>query len=171
MHWWRVTKYNPKYRDDQGCYIKDEWTCPSQVGTIVEGKIFTWDEYIKVENEYVNAIQIFMDCLGLNILSVSFLVKYWPIEPNEHHTSRMIDIHNKLKDGQILSREDIDNVVRLILRNDLGCKLRSDDLEVHFGWDYYMYIGSKELCESAISKIEKMGLYVEAIEDSPHNTK
>ena len=42
---WRVTKYNPKFRDEFGHYtLIEEWTCPSQIGKTINGKKFTLDE-------------------------------------------------------------------------------------------------------------------------------
>ena len=32
---------------------------------------------------------------------------------------------------------------------------------VHFGWDYYMYIGSAKQCTGTIVQIQKSGLYIE----------
>jgi hypothetical protein len=31
---------------------------------------------------------------------------------------------------------------------------------VHFGYDYYMYIGSSSICENAIAIISNSGLFV-----------
>jgi uncharacterized protein YydD (DUF2326 family) len=32
----RTTKYNPEFRNDQGYYIKDEWTAVSDIGNIFD---------------------------------------------------------------------------------------------------------------------------------------
>jgi hypothetical protein len=32
---------------------------------------------------------------------------------------------------------------------------------VHFGWDYYMYIGATEICEPATQRVRQSGLFVE----------
>ncbi len=56
------------------------------------------------------------------------------------------------------------------LREELWCKIMSPyKLFVHFGYDYYMYIGSaKELSTEIILEIEKLGLFVELIDQSPY---
>ncbi len=43
---YRVTKYNPAYRNEQGWYLKDDWTCYSEVGVRSNGEIFTLDEKV-----------------------------------------------------------------------------------------------------------------------------
>lgn len=62
MFCWRITKYNPKYRDNNtGYYLKDEWTFYSQIGGEFEGKIFTRKEYLKIEDTYIQSVFLFMD--------------------------------------------------------------------------------------------------------------
>ncbi len=50
---------------------------------------------------------------------------------------------------------------RLILREDMWCKFESDNVSIHFGYDYYMYIGSNASCDSVIEQIRLNGLFVE----------
>ncbi len=169
MYWFQITKYNPKYRNELGHYLKDEWTDFSDIGKKHANDILTYDEYIEVENAYVKAILNFMNCLNLDSVRVSGLEKRKLLENSENYSKSMIEIYKKIKDKQFLDRQLLDQVIRLILRTDLWCKLQSKDLEVHFGYDYYMYIGSSKPCEEIIPTIEKMGLFVEAIKDSPYN--
>ncbi|QSX06726.1 hypothetical protein JYG23_04550 [Sedimentibacter sp. zth1] len=53
---WRITKYNPQYRDSYGAYLKDEWTSLSDVGKQYDGKVFTKDEYLEYERLYIESI-------------------------------------------------------------------------------------------------------------------
>jgi hypothetical protein len=41
---------------------------------------------------------------------------------------------------------------------------------VHFGWDYYMYFGSKKTCKPVLAEIEHSGLFVEK-RKSPYHTR
>ena len=45
----RVGKYNPKFRDKTGKFIGSDWTSISDI----DGKIFSMDEYLNIENKYV----------------------------------------------------------------------------------------------------------------------
>ncbi len=69
---------------------------------------------------------------------------------------------------KIQTKKKIENIARLILRSYFWCILRSEDIFVHFGYDYYMYIGCKKKCCDVIKTIEKTGLFVEPFE-SPYN--
>jgi hypothetical protein len=51
-----------------------------------------------------------------------------------------------LKQGAVLGLGDIERICRLNLREALWCKLEDEGGQfVHFGWDYYMYIGGADL--------------------------
>ncbi|MDC4204578.1 MAG: hypothetical protein MPW14_07475 [Candidatus Manganitrophus sp.] len=48
MKQFRITKYNPKYRDALGVYTKKEWTSYSDIG-----KNVTKEEYETIETAYI----------------------------------------------------------------------------------------------------------------------
>jgi hypothetical protein len=50
MYNWRITKYNPAYRDNAGCYLKDEWTSISDIGNIYDREVITYETSKKVED-------------------------------------------------------------------------------------------------------------------------
>lgn len=56
MYKYRITKYNPAYRDKKGTYTKEEWTSVSDIGKKYASS-FTAREYIKTENLYIDAIE------------------------------------------------------------------------------------------------------------------
>ena len=51
---YRISKYNPKFRDDDGVYLKNEWTSMSDIGKTFDGKVFVKQEYEYVEKNYLN---------------------------------------------------------------------------------------------------------------------
>lgn len=74
----------------------------------------------------------------------------------------MISLYGKIKNDYIVHAEEITDICRLILREYIWCKLKNDlDLEIHFGYDYYMYIISKSACIDMVCHIQKNGLFVE----------
>lgn len=171
MNSWRVTKYNPKYRDNNGFYTRanQEWYLYSQIGEIYNGTKFTYSEYKKVEDAYVNAILYFMRDTGLNTLQIVGLSKNKKLEKTKHNSQKMIQVIKPLKEQSIVNMNDIKYITRWNLRDDslFGCHFQSQDMFIHFGWDYYMYIGSTKECKDAIAKTEALGLFVEPME-SPY---
>lgn len=149
---WRVTKYNPVNRDENGYYLKDEWTSFSDIGKLYNGIEFTIEEYLKYEKAYIDSILVIMDCNNIDNLNIINLEKYE--EDNEYL--------NTFTEGMLLSNSQIKEVVRLVLRDEMWCKLIKDDsFFVHFGYDFYMYIGANNKCDELITFIEDKDIFIE----------
>lgn len=161
MFSWRITKYNPQYRNALGRYTKKEWTSVSEVGVDFGGYLLTKEDYIHVEDSYVSAVIEFMNSLKITSLRIKCLEKRNELR-GEDYTDEMSRLHKMLKENGVLNIDEIRNIVRMVLRETVWCKLENtDSMFVHFGYDYYMYIGSNKMCKKTIDKIMKMGLFVE----------
>lgn len=159
---YRITKYNPIYRDEKGAYLKNEWTSYSDIGHIFDGKQLNIDEYLNVEDKYIGAVVQFMKCIGINGLYISELEKKCSPNNDINSTDQMVSLYSKIKNNYVVHTEEIADMCRLILREYIWCKLKNDlDLEIHFGYDYYMYIISKSACIDTVCHIQKSGLFVE----------
>lgn len=161
MHCWRITKYNPQYRDENGFYQKDDWTSISDVGKAYKGAVLTFDTYIRYENAYVDAIIQIMNANSTESLQVETLEKNSYFHCADLPGLQLRLCYDSLREDLLLSTRDIQLVSRLALRNIIWCKLYGKQMFVHFGYDYYMYIGSKNRAASEVSAIEKAGLFVE----------
>jgi len=168
---YRITKYNPKYRDANGAYMHNEWTSYTDVGSIYGEKILTIGDYVAIENAYIYAIERFARFLNIDHFLLTDLERY--SKPNKDDVSNIScslikvyeDIHNN---------SDIDIctslcIARLCLREYIWCKLKSDKMFVHFGYDYYMYIGISKSADTLIEDIESEGLFVEKITSPYHS--
>ena len=159
MFYWRITKYDPKNRNLDGIYLKDEWTRYSDIGKTFEGNIVTQDEYLKFEASYIKAVLLLMDCLQVEVLQVAGLEKVMK-NPKAVYIGDTV-----IKNNEFYPKETIPLILQSILRNKFWCRLISNNLlYIQTGWDYYMYVGSARACKSTIQKIELMGLFVEKSE-------
>ncbi|WIW70176.1 hypothetical protein [Anaerosinus gibii] len=169
MFSWRITKYNPVYRDEFDKYTCNEWTSFSDIGkTFNEYKVTKMD-YIIVEDAYIDTIVAFMSSNDIKSLKVVGIekCKFTKME-DDFYSEKMINLYHNLKENDILNVEEIKILARMILREDLWCKLEHDNIMyIHFGYDYYMYICSWRLCKKAIKGAINMGLFVEEYE-SPY---
>ena len=169
MFSWRITKYNPCNRDINGIYtLPDEWTSYSDIGTVRDGKVFAYEDYKKIEDAYVASILMIMDCNAVQKLKVVGLEKRGPLISYSYISEDMKEMYDKVRDGIYCSEDTINVVARLVLREKLWCKFESSSMFVHFGYDYYMYIGSAQMCKKEIQKIQEIGLYVEE-QESPYS--
>ena len=137
---YRITKYNPALRDSKGSFLGSEWT------SILDNVPF--DSYLRVENRYSKSV---LDCMALCGIKK---VKITSIE-NHHPPFRL---SRKINEINCRDWGAIDMLVRSALRAMLWFKLEgSRSFYVHFGYDYYMYLGGRfEVPEKKMN-----GLYVE----------
>ncbi len=137
MYTYRVCKYNPKYRSKSGVYLKDEWTDYSDIGSEFEGKTFTEAEYLTVEQNYIVCITDILNELNIDSLQIQRLEK---------------GNTNTWENGQRISKESLVSLIRDCLRNDCWCQLADINFYLHFGYDYYIYVG----CELSTTEIEEI---------------
>lgn len=170
MTTFRITKYDPKKRNEQGHYLDDsEWTAISDIGKKKFNHL-TYEQYEKVESAYVAAVKAIMVDNNLDFLIVDSLELHREKQDFEKYkeTGRLkninVDYDNEiknLKSGQRLNSDQIDKTIRLILRETIWMLLINGNFEVKFGYDYYMYVKCVDLKTSTLQEIESTGLFVE----------
>jgi hypothetical protein len=162
MNSWRITKYDPAFRDARGAYLKGEWTSVSDVGKSFNGVALTSEEYRKIEDAYVSTVLSFISEAGLDALTVTYLEAHRVSEARPEDLRDIAFDPKLVRAGMSLSHEALDDVCRLVLREILWCKLESESgFYLHFGYDYYMYIGSPVPSEKAVAHGRQRGLFVE----------
>ena len=138
---YKITKYNPKYRDEKGCYTLDEWIYFGQVGKIINDKKFTFHEYLNTENKYVESIKIILEELEINELR---LLNLNTTSPFLNSSENLLGIENfnikYLIEDKILTLELIETIIRANLREFIECELFNIKIRIKFGFDYYMYV-------------------------------
>lgn len=159
MYKYRISKYNPKYRDENGSYTKDEWTQFSEIGKKINGKILTEKSYLKVEGSYIKILLSFLKENNIFELKITRL-----------QNSKKTKLNEKIiKQNSVYQLKDLEKLFRLNLREEVWCKFKSKDgVSIDFGWDYYVYVGVR----SESNKTKKLALkYNLFIEDLPDDFK
>lgn len=149
---YRITKYNPANRVN-GVYMKDEWTSFSDIGKVFGGTKLSQDVYLKTEQAYIDCCVALIKKAQISNLSIEQAEYY---AENVHFPS------------SISNEKDIRQVITACLREQCWLKLIAKDFFIHFGHDYYMYIGSLLPVESVAEIISQHGLYSEQ-HASPYN--
>jgi hypothetical protein len=150
MYQYRVTKYDPALRDENGRYRREEWISFSQVGELVP-----FEEYARVEKAYIDTALAFLREDKVGKLQVQGLEN-----SKEFFTS--------LIEGKQLTLAELESAFRSVLREELWCRFEGKSAFVHFGWDYYMYVGVSSDCPGARGIANELGLFVEKFR-SPHS--
>jgi hypothetical protein len=148
---YRVTKYDPSLRDATGAYTVCDWTSQSDIGRIFDGGMLSEAVYLNVENSYLSAMKSFLDEAGIESLELTALER------------RDAPADGFLHRGNLSIAQSLD-FARLVLREEAWGKLVvPGKAYVHFGYDYYMYIGVPSKCERSIAIARDLGLFVERI--------
>lgn len=171
MNKYRISKYNPLFRDANGRYTKEDWTAISDIGKIFEGNIFTAEEYKSTEDKYVKTVQLIMEYTNVPFIVVSDLRRSSDGADFEKSIKKYLELYNanylkdtyyNIMDNMKFSPEHIDPLIRLLLREELGADVYFEtQLKVFIGYDYLMGIHISQPIEPIIPKIERMGLFVE----------
>jgi len=169
MFQWRVTKYDPRRRNRQGHFLGDDWTAVSDIGVSFGGRVLSLKEYLAVEDRYVAAVLHFLRESGLDALAVVDLESNGAVSlADDPAGGASLDPGLVLREGQRLSGAELEQAIRLNLRSLIWCKLEEPGrCFIHFGHEYYMYIGSMEPCPASIDYTHQLGLFVEPM-SSPY---
>jgi len=76
LKWYRITKYNPLHRTTSGSYQKNERASFSDIGKSFDNKKLTFNEYLLVEDTYIQAIVGFMECNQVDTMRITSLEKH-----------------------------------------------------------------------------------------------
>jgi len=97
--------------------MRNELTSYTDIGVIYEGQKLTAEEYLKVEDAYINAITAFASSLNVKSFFEKDLERYnEPSQKDELYSHDLIDIYKSIKKG---SQVDAN-------------KALNGDLEIHF---------------------------------------
>ena len=150
----RVTKYDPRFRDPTGAYTRDDWTAASDVGRSFGGVTLTNGEYERVETAYTSTVVAMLEEAGVESLTVTGL------EPHRN-------VGAPIDENAVVPLSRVAEVARSVLREQYWCRLESPGAFVHFGYDYYVYVGLPRVPSRALAQAHERGLFVEEF-NSPY---
>ena len=159
---WRITKYNPAYRNEEGHYLRDEWTSVSEIGKSYQGEILTLNDYLQVEKAYVDTVMKFLEVYQIERVRLIHLETYGL--DNVDKTSPLYDPSFDtipLAEDMLVTIDQIPIVCKMALRDYIYCQLITEDFFVQFGDDYYLYIGANSIQQEALHFASEQRLFVE----------
>lgn len=151
MMMYRISKYDHKYRVGAK-YLRNEWTDYSDIGKVFENRVLTEQEYFFVEQNYISCIVNILQTAGIESLSVKALEEYTTVV---------------WQNNQWLLIEDLSSIFRDCLRNKCWCRLENNNTYVHFGYDYYVYVGVDLPFEKVTEICQKHNLFCN-VQHSPY---
>ncbi|WP_206392428.1 hypothetical protein [Cytobacillus horneckiae] len=115
------------------------------------------EEYENVETAYIDTIMKFLEVnniKSLRILNMTYIDK----DPVLY--DKGLD-NLQLKNDQEVSVEHIRLISKMVLRGFIYCNFICTDFFVHFGDEYYMFIGTNNYQEEPLKFAEEQNLFVE----------
>lgn len=132
IHHYRISKYDPKLRDKNGHYKDlDDWTGFNYVGEKVRGKVLTLKSYLETEESYIFFLERYLFDNKIKSMTIS------EIENISFPNNNL-----GLKKNEKLNSKLIIEIARFCLRGDIWCKLSKGKRYIHFGYDFYVFLGS-----------------------------
>ena len=146
-YFYEIVKYHPAGYKDR-IYTFDDWTSISDIGKIFRTGILSADDYIKVEDSYVNTILTVMSETDCHYLTIEYVEAYDDEivkrmkEYKQRYNIPVLDPIPNLKKGKEVSKNEAAVLFRLCLRGlfDINFSFKSKKLKIEFGYDYYLYI-------------------------------
>ena len=126
---------------------------------------FKIEEYLNIENKYLAAISCFLEIIEDDYLRVEELEKHALSKvKNVKNDEDLIIMFNKVNNNLLVQKDEILQISRLVLREDIWCNLTHPQslLKIEFGYDYYLYIHCSSQRQEIVNRIvDEIGLFVE----------
>lgn len=166
MNKYRISKYNPKYRNQKGVFLNNEWTSYWDIGKTYSGKIFYEYEYLNIEKLYCNCIISILKTLEINKMIINNLEKH-SLDKREKEVLKSLDALNvfyNIKNNLIINIDNIYILLQLLLREILWCKLKTtSNFKIVIGYDMYVYIYCDNIPFNIIEYYKKTSLFIEKL--------
>lgn len=172
-----VTKYDPARRDKNRAYLDadKEWSEACDIGKEFDGKVFTLEEYLTTEENYLKTIMAFFDASGLPHLRMTTPPNESLNQPAhmENFRKRYTGLYDPIfediqfENDRKICRDELKTLIKMNLRDAGACSLAIDrKFYLYFGWDFYVYVE----CEAAPKLADLTPpIYVEEmVEQSPY---
>ena len=153
----------------------DSWTSIYDIGRIYNGHEFTFDDYLKTEQAYINLLVSMFEYLHAQKIKLIHLEVYEinpPISAYDKY-GMLKKWYKKVSNNISLSLSDIPYVVSLILRENIWGVLyhKRTKTYIRFGYDYYVYVSSPVFMSCSnqglfvnddfVKLVSKYGLFIE----------
>ena len=136
MRKYRITKYNPKYRDINDVFLLNTWTSWSDIGRKYEeyeDNILTLKEYLLTETQYVKVILAILKSKNIKKLKIQELEKYrnvFELEKLLKSSNILLNQNEKyivssISNDKEYDLKDIETIITLILRDCFWCVLKA----------------------------------------------
>ncbi len=114
-----ISKYRPDLYDEKGCYRRNEWTSFGDIGRTFDDGILSEDEYLSIEQRYIDVAVILARLSGCSYLIINHLEgkndirdKFSELSCNKH----LLEAAKNIRQGLRLPISSCPDYLRLCIR-------------------------------------------------------
>ncbi|MCX4825652.1 hypothetical protein OG883_38560 [Streptomyces sp. NBC_01142] len=140
-----------KYGEAERSGAVDAWTSHEDIGRSFNGRSLTAEEYHRVEDVYVSAVESVANAVGVDRLELRNVILNQPAPCWLGH----------IYDGRVVDLKTALLLVRAMLRDGwISCSLESSDiLRVGVVTDFYLSVEIQPGAIGSLANVERLGLY------------
>lgn len=161
-----------KYENKDGIIEEQEWIAISDIGGTFGGVVLTPEKYQETEDKYVKVITRILEYMNIQKCSIKNLVKCSLIkerfcdvevsqEVQELYNERLWHTYDTIKNGNQVDISVVEDIIRLLLREDIYCKVYVPyRFKLFIGYDYMTEVLVSKTLDPILKELNEMGLYV-----------
>ena len=161
-----------KYENENGIIEEQEWIAISDIGDTFGGIVLTPEKYQETEDKYVAVIVRILEYMNIqkcrikNVAKCSLIKEqFCDVEVSQEvrdlYNERLWNTYGNIKEGDEVDISTIEDIIRLLLREDIGCDVYVPyRFKLFIGYDYMTGVHLSRTLDPILKELNEIGLYV-----------
>ena len=161
-----------KYENENGIIEEQEWIAISDIGDTFGGIVLTPEKYQETEDKYVAVIVRILEYMNIQKCRIKNVVKcslikeqFCDVEVSQEirdlYNERLWNTYGNIKEGDEVDISTIEDIIRLLLREDIGCDVYVPyRFKLFIGYDYMTGVHLSRTLDPILKELNEIGLYV-----------
>ena len=161
-----------KYENENGIIEEQELIAISELGDTFGGIVLTPEKYQETEDKYVAVIVRILEYMNIQKCRIKNVVKcslikeqFCDVEVSQEvrdlYNERLWNTYGNIKEGDEVDISTIEDIIRLLLREDIGCDVYVPyRFKLFIGYDYMTGVHLSRTLDPILKELNEIGLYV-----------
>ena len=161
-----------KYENENGIIEEQEWIAIIDIGDTFGGIVLTPEKYQETEDKYVAVIVRILEYMNIQKCRIKNVVKcslikeqFCDVEVSQEvrdlYNERLWNTYGNIKEGDEVDISTIEDIIRLLLREDIGCDVYVPyRFKLFIGYDYMTGVHLSRTLDPILKELNEIGLYV-----------
>lgn len=161
-----------KYENKDGIIEEQEWIAISDIGGTFGGVVLTPEKYRETEDLYVKVIIRILEYMKIEKCIIKDIDKHtdikkdfkdveMPAKIKNLYSDRLWKTYITIKNGDQIDISVVEDIIRLMLREDIGCDVYVPyRFKLFIGYDYMTGVHVSKTLDPILKELNEIGLYV-----------